>query len=247
MVKLFRYILYVTSVLGLSSCFGVYICTEGSGHLSKQSFETPKFNKIYVNITSKVFILQDSVPKIEVETDDNLFNYLMIGVNNGELIIDSEKGICPRKLNVYISNPVFNKIVINGSADLIAQSPINAGEFSIVINGSGDVSIDSVNANEIVVSINGSGDVKLGGTAENLWVQINGSGDVRAMKLLARNVYVETNGSGDAIVNSLERLKVDVTGSGDVQYLGNPRVSEVTVSGSGSARRYLEKSKIKDK
>lgn len=225
----------------VTSCVGVYICTEGSGHLSKETFTVQNFQKLSINVPSKIFIIQDSIPKLEIETDDNLFNFLNIEVSNEKLTIDSEKGICPRKLHIYITNPVFKEIEVNGSGDIFAQSPINTDEINIGINGSGDVSIDSIKAQKIKIEINGSGDIKVAGSADNFLVEINGSGDVKALKLLTRNATIETNGSGDVYVNTTEELSVDISGSGDVYYLGNPRSTHLSISGSGTIKKYFPK------
>lgn len=242
-MKLYKRILIFVFLAGINSgCFGVFICMEGSGHLSKQFFDLPNFNKIVVDVPSNIFLVQDSTKKFEIVTDDNLFNYIYVSAYNDILTIKSEKGICPRKLDIYITNPEFREIKVNGSTDIVAQSPIIGSNLTISINGSGDIVMDSIKMEKFYVKINGSGDVRIGGVAENFLVEITGSGDVRALKLKAKNVSVETNGSGDVYVNCLENLNVDISGSGDVYYIGNPKNTKINIYGSGSATKYEQKS-----
>ncbi|MCX7909107.1 MAG: DUF2807 domain-containing protein [Ignavibacteria bacterium] len=245
MIRILSLLLLFVVSISLSGCFGVYICTEGSGHLSRQVYEVSSFNKISINVPSNIFIVQDSTPKLEIETDDNLFYFLYVKTSNDKLIIESEKGLCPRKLDIYITSPDFAEIEVNGNSDIIAQSPLNTEKLAILINGSGDIIIDSIKTKKVSVEVNGSGDVRVGGITESFNVEINGSGDVQGVKLVAKEVQVEINGSGDVYVNCQESMKVGIFGSGDVYYLGNPSHSNIEISGSGTAKRYSEKSKVR--
>jgi hypothetical protein len=47
---------------------------------------------------------------------------------------------------------------------------------------------------------------------------------------------VRVSGSGEAVVNVADELDVDVSGSGGVQYIGDPTVAE-SISGSGDITR----------
>jgi len=221
-----------------SSCMGVYVCTEGSGALSKQTREIPKFNRISVNIASNIFLSQDSVTSVVVETDDNLFDYILTDVQDKELIIDAEKGLCPKRLNFYISTPEIEKIEINGAGDIYAQTPIVVNKMQILIAGAGDVVIDSINANKVKIEVSGSGDIRLGGYCESFYSEINGSGDIRAIKLVADKAKIETNGSGDVYIQCRNSLEVQVSGSGDVYYLGEPSFMKVSISGAGEVKKY---------
>ena len=224
-----------------NSCMGVYVCTEGSGVLNKQVREVRSFNKISINVPSKVFLSQDSVSLVVVETDDNLFDYIITDVQDKELIIDSEKGLCPKKLNFYISTPDIERIEINGSGDLYAQTPVGTNKLHILISGAGDVVIDSVNTNKINIEISGSGDIRLGGYCDSFNSVVNGSGDIKAIKLVANKAEVETNGSGDVFIQCRNSLKVDISGSGDVYYLGEPNWMHISISGSGEVKKYTSR------
>lgn len=231
--------------ISLTNCFQVNLCTEGSGQVTKRNFDIIEFKTIYVGVPSKVFIIQDSIPKVEIETDDNLLDFIFVRVVDDQLQIESEKGICPRRLNIRITNPTYKGIQIDGSADIIALSPISTNKIYIGINGSGDVLIDSIQTNRISIAINGSGDIRIGGIAEDFNAEINGSGDINAIKLLSNKVQVETNGSGDVYVNCLQELNISISGSGDVFYLGNPSTSHIEIKGSGRLKRYIFKEKNK--
>ena len=86
------------------------------------------------------------------------------------------------------------------------------------------------------VEISGSGRVEPTGTADTLVVEISGSGHYLGEDLEASFGTVRVSGSGEAVVNVADNLDVDVSGSGGVQYIGEPTVTE-SISGSGDITR----------
>ncbi|MGQ9819809.1 MAG: head GIN domain-containing protein [Candidatus Kapaibacteriales bacterium] len=207
----------------LFNCLGVHICSEGSGIVVREKREILKFKTITINLSGNIFFYQADNPKIEIETDDNLHFLKTTEVHNSTLILDCDKTICPKKLNVYISNPFLEGLEINSSADFLAQMPIPSSQLSIQINGSSDIRIDSITTNMVNTQINGSGDISLGGISDLFISKINGSGELNVAKLMVKNAKINTNGSGDVYISVADELRCVVNGSGDIFYPGSPK------------------------
>lgn len=84
------------------------------------------------------------------------------------------------------------------------------------------------------ISLAGSGNITLKGTTNNLSANLAGSGDIHSFNLETNHAVVSVAGSGDIEVVSNETLKARVSGSGDIQYKGNPIEKDSKVSGSGN-------------
>lgn len=149
-------------------CLGVNICSEGSGIITREKRAVQEFKTISINLSGNVFFYQNENPKIEIETDDNLHSFIISEVSDSVLILDCDRSICPRKLNIYISNPFLEGLEINSSSDFFAQNTISSSQFFIQINGSSNIQIDSITTNRINTQINGSGDISLGGASDSL-------------------------------------------------------------------------------
>jgi len=106
----------------------------------------------------------------------------------------------------------------------------------VAISGSGEVTATGIAVDSFDVEISGSGRVEPTGTADTLVVGISGSGRYLGEDLEASVGTVRVSGSGEAVVNVTDDLDVDVSGSGGVQYIGDPRVAE-SISGSGDITR----------
>jgi hypothetical protein len=128
---------------------------------------------------------------------------------------------------------------ITGSGNLdIASS--EAREQTIAIYGSGDVKIGDLNADEIGIRITGSGNLDIsGGEVEEQDITINGSGDYDARDLASSKAEVRITASGSTAIRARDHLRVHISGSGDVHYIGNPTIDQ-TVTGSGNIERVGE-------
>lgn len=221
----------------LNSCItNRIICEKGSGNIDKYEVNLTNFNVVNLRNSAKIFITQGEDEKIVIETDDNIYPYLITETQEGELILDNEKSICPQKLNYYITMKDIKGFKVLGSGNIVAKTPLLSDNLFIKISGSGDIKFDTINVLKFGVKIFGSGDVKVKGIAERFASEINGSGNILARDLKCDYANIETNGSGDVRLDVSKELKVEINGSGYVFYYGNPSNINIRTRGSGKVR-----------
>ncbi len=133
------------------------------------------------------------------------------------------------------------ELSLAGSGNIqLAES--NTRELDVDMAGSGDIDLGKITAERMDVAMSGSGDIistseSEGGLAEYLEVSLAGSGDIDLSNLRASRVEVNIAGSGDVQVWADESLDVDIIGSGDVVYRGDPGDIDTNTMGSGSVER----------
>lgn len=118
-------------------------------------------------------------------------------------------------------------IVIKGDGIIKSKN-----QLEIVTSGSGDINLE-VDAPAIHAVGSGSGDISLSGRTKDFDCKISGSGDVKCGNLKSENANIRLSGSSTAHVFASVNLKVNVSGSGDVYYSGNPTSPEIHILGSG--------------
>ena len=89
-------------------------------------------------------------------------------------------------------------------------------------------------AKEVSSKVTGSGDLVIKGKADSLDCEVTGSGDLDAFGLESANVNSAVTGSGNCKVYCTDFLMARVTGSGDIDYKGDPKKKDTKVHGSGS-------------
>ena len=176
--------------------------------------------------------------KITIEAESNLIDYIITEVKNGDLIVKvkNNTNLKPsRNKPILITIPFesVNSVSLSGSGDVWNEGTLVSSNFDSSISGSGDVVL-KISSSKAKASVSGSGDLTLKGSATDLVASVTGSGDFHGFDLDSTNVDVSVTGSGDAGVNCSGTLKARVTGSGDIEYRGNPTREDSKVTGSGS-------------
>ena len=203
-------------LLAVSACDGSVFGVRGSGNVITESRDVSGFSEIALFGSGTVRVDVNGTESLTVEAEDNIMPLLKTEVANGRLELSVESSISPTTDITY----TVAAVELDG----------------VTIAGSGDVTATGIAADLFDVEISGSGRVEPTGTAASLVVEISGSGRYLGEGLEASIGTVRVSGSGEAVVNVTDDLDVDVSGSGGVQYVGEPTITE-SVSGSGRVTR----------
>ena len=203
-------------LLAVSACDGSVFGVRGSGNVITESRDVSGFSEIALFGSGTVRVDVNGTESLTVEAEDNIMPLLKTEVRNGRLELSVESSISPTTDITY----TVAAVALDG----------------VTIAGSGDATATGIAADLFDVEISGSGRVEPTGTAASLVVEISGSGRYLGEGLEASIGTVRVSGSGEAVVNVTDDLDVDVSGSGGVQYVGEPTITE-SVSGSGRVTR----------
>ncbi|WP_066218487.1 head GIN domain-containing protein [Formosa haliotis] len=211
---------------------------QGNGNVISTTRATTSYDAITCSGAMDFVLVKGTEGEISITGESNLIPYILTEVEGNTLIVKVKEGINIRpshNKDVLINIPfedIFD-VSLTGSGDLTTKNTINSEQLMVGITGSGDIILD-VNTTTVDAKVTGSGDLSLEGQTENLNVNVTGSGDFNGYNLQTKNTDVSVNGSGDARVNTQTYLKARVSGSGDIEYKGNPEKEDSKVSGSGS-------------
>jgi hypothetical protein len=186
-----------------------------------------------------VYVTQDSVYKVTVEADGNLFEYIEVREEGNTLRIREMDGynLDPsRGIKVYVSAPRFTQFDASGACEIITQNQVRSTErIDVDLSGACDVQLD-LNAPAVTVDASGASSIKLKGETKDLKLDGSGSVNFRCFDLMSESVYVGISGAGDAEVHASVKLDVSVSGAGSVKYKGNAAVNQ-SISGAGSVNK----------
>ena len=204
--------LMLSVMLGACSILG----ERGSGTMAVETRDVSGFSEIDLSGSGTVLVSVTGAESLTVEAEDNILPLLTTEVRGGRLVLGASESISPTRDIVYTVTVI----------DLEA----------VTVSGSGSVSAVDVAANGFEVDISGSGTVTAQGVSERLDVSIGGSGAFMGGALVSATGTVSVSGSGDALVNVTDELDARVSGSGTVEYIGDPAAS-TSISGSGEVSR----------
>jgi hypothetical protein len=224
-----------------------------SGKIVSQSFDVSNFSRVTLAGSGTVIIEQGQTESLAVETDENILPLLDISVRGKTLTLGVKNGydISPSQAIVFnLTVQDLDKLTLAGSG-AFEVGPVEASNFEVSLLGSGDINIKALRAQELAIDLNGSGnigiqdidvdrvdtsllgsgDIKLEGKTETQKVDVAGSGTILARDLETGSADISIPGSGNLTVWISDELKVQVNGSGDIRYYGQPAIDQ---SGFGS-------------
>ncbi len=189
----------------------------GSGHPQTEQRNLTGFDSIELGCSADIEVVAGNDFSVSVTADDNILPLIETEVRGNKLVIDS---------HARYSTHDREKVVVH--------LPALKG---LSLSGSGDATVSGLAGNDVAFSISGSGDLTATGSAGKVNASIEGSGDMALDRLDASEARIRIDGSGDARVAVRDALDVEVNGSGDVSYRGNPQKLRQVVNGSGSVSR----------
>lgn len=177
---------------------------------------------------------------IRLEGDEDQIREIETVVEDGVLKIRARKhnwNWRPKgKVTVYVTAKNVNSLTLSGSGHMVVIGEVNANRLSTTLSGSGSISL-AADADDFEATISGSGNIAVKGRAEKAEIQISGSGDFDGKSLKTSAADVNVSGSGNVSIYAEKTLYAKVSGSGDILYGGNPKVSQ-SKSGSGHISRF---------
>ena len=252
-------LLYIVSILVIPflfySCEGIWPnCLDGNGVIITQERVVGSFDRIESNGEYHVYVYPGDETYVEVEADENLMSHIVTRVYKDELIIENRRHDCLRSsgpIRVTVITPELNRIDLNGSGRIWCDSLVT-GNFRADVDGSGTIQCIYLDAANLDAGISGSGTMKVNGTFDDIRADINGSGEIilsgesistdysisgsggiAGNNMLTSNCYVDISGSGSVSTWVTDLLDVEISGSGNVYYYGEPPIVNTHITGSG--------------
>jgi hypothetical protein len=190
-----------------------------ASNMTSESRNVSGFSEVELQGVGNLSIQQTGSESLSVEAEEDVLPKLRTEVENNRLIIGPESNT-----SIHTIKPINYKLTVK---DLDA----------LKLSGSGNIEAEDIETDKLAVTINGTGDVKMAGRADSQDIDISGSGNYQAGDLESKEVKIAVGGSGSAIVNVSDELDAKVSGSGSVEYVGDPTVNQ-DVSGAGRVRKH---------
>ncbi|MGJ7030484.1 head GIN domain-containing protein [Niabella hirudinis] len=212
---------------------------KGNGKIVSKTYNLKDFSSIDIGNASAVFLKQDSVFGVKIETDENLFQYIIAAVEEGELDIDEKNDYDLRPssdIKIYISMPVVKKVAISGASTLKGDNKITQDEsFALDISGASNGTLQ-VKAPTVQMDISGASTLNISGETRDIRGEASGASTIRGYELKAETTNIEASGASTANVFASVQLTANASGASSIKYMGNPKVSS-SANGAGSVSK----------
>ena len=213
---------------------------KGNGKTISETRNVGSFDGVGVAGSFDVFLVAGDEGKLDIKVEENLAQYLITEVKNGDLNIKWKNGVNIRttsKTTITVHFKSINSLAMAGSGDIVGKDKIKGNSLDVAVAGSGDIEVD-IDVEQLETAISGSGDIELSGTATEFEAAVSGSGGIDAYDLKVEKAELKISGSGSIGVTVEKEIVARISGSGNIKYKGQPRIEDLKVSGSGNVSSY---------
>ena len=231
-------IIYITLLLPM------LLGSMALGQIIKQERSVTGFDRVNLSGSGKVILTQGNRESLTVEAEEDMLPYIITEVRGRTLNLKVKErywkkahwGSSRNGIKYYVSMRSVQGVSVSGSGNITSEE-IETDNLKTSISGSGKITIKSLQAEELNIHISGSGKCLMAGKVSIQNVTISGSGSYKGKDLKSDEATVHISGSGGATVWVEKEIDVQISGSGKVEYKGDPKFVSFQSSGSGRVKK----------
>lgn len=198
----------------------------GNQELKKDSRIVTEFQQVVVNADFNISITYAISPKVEVEAESNLHQYIITEVKGKTLNISVAKKtrLAPNyPINITLCASALNKIQFNGNGDVTADG-IPSDKMELILSGKGICTVNNLKTNSLKITAGNDFTVNMKDVISNGAAKIalsdNVSGNIG--NLTAPKIDIESASLGSTRWASVQTdaLNLNVTAAGNMTFTG---------------------------
>lgn len=225
-----------TIVFAIAALIGITTGAAASGPKTR-TVRTANYDKVMVSGDFNVKLVYGKEGRITVSGDRREMNELVIASDGKTLKIYPKKDFrksCDNLKSIEVTVPFesLDEVVLAGSGRIVGEETIKAQVLNANLSGPGKM-ILHVEAYETKAFLSGSGKILLSGSTAKFVSTVSGDGGLLAYGLQSAAAEATILGAGNSEVFSTESITANVSGSGRINYKGNPATEKTFVSGTG--------------
>lgn len=214
---------------------------RGDGSDVTVNGDIASFTRLHNSISANVVVVRGDKYQVKIEGESNIIEALSTEVRDGALQIGFPgfRDIrMTRRLHITVTTPgELSEVANSGSGGIRADDVFKSASLQVRNSGSGVIAI-GVRTDQLDLSMSGSGNIEVRGRAKQLDCNVSGSGSIRGSDLaIDEHSQIHVSGSGSCTITTNGVIDGRISGSGGINYAGNPSAVNVSHSGSGRAHR----------
>lgn len=240
---------------GMLRASGVASATEGRQITSETRPVPAGVTAVDLNGPIDLTLRYGATPSLKVSGESRLLGNVDVTAEGAVLHVGIRGMVLRhrRPLEVELVLPSLDGVTVDGSGessvngfsgdriDVRMEGPGSLrfnGRFRHVnaaLSGSGELDLNAgAGVERFEAALSGSGHMTVVGSTGELEATASGSGELDARHLRADSVKVGQTGSGSSTVQARRTVAASISGSGDVEVIGNPAERSVSRTGTGS-------------
>ena len=229
----FNIILIIIAALLITQCDFLEDFEKGNGEIVTEKRSVDDFDGLRIAGNFEVILEEGDQPNVQVNTDENLLDFIDTEVSAGILRVTQEKKLISKsKIRIIISFQELNEIRAMGAALIKNEDYLSSEDLEIVMEGAGAIDLKII-SDKLKVELSGAGVISLAGEVQKQELNLMGAGKLEAFDLDSKECDVSVGGLGGAEIYVTEKLNATIEGVGSIKYDGQPEDINTEIKGLG--------------
>jgi hypothetical protein len=234
MKNTFKLLVLFTSI-SLLSCNEQYTGIKGSGNITKEKRNIEEsFTAIVSGSGVTVIVAQEPTASVEVETDNNIQQYVTTKVKNGTLYIEVEGSInTDSPINVNIKTPSMSSLEASSGSTIHTKNTLKGASLSLNTSSGGEMEA-VIEYEKVNCDASSGSSLTVYGKALFLETSSSSGSDIDAKQLAANEIVADASSGSFTKVKPIIKLKGTASSGSSISYYQVPKTLIKTESSGGS-------------
>ena len=250
----------------VSGCGVILVPENGeaeTGETETRQYDFAEFTRVDIGSAFDYEIQQADTYSISITADSNLFDDIRVTKVGQTLDIGIEFpgitvtifNVAP-KLQAVITMPQLQGLDSSGAtqgtvtgfrsdqnldvtvsgASMVELEDIAVGDTVFDVSGAGKVA-GAIVVEDLELEVSGASTVQLKGSANSLTIDGSGASHFKLANLRVGNADITLSGASDATINLAGRLDADLSGASTLEYIGEPTLGIMDITGASIVKR----------
>ena len=229
-----KYIVILLSVT-LLSCNDHFIGIHGSGNITTQKRSVAEnFSTIVSSSGLRVIVAQEATPSIEVETDDNLQQYIITKVENDTLYVKVEGNINTQSsINVSVKMPSINGLEASSGSTIHSKDILKGTSLSLKTSSGSKIEV-AIEFEKVTCDASSGSSITISGEALSIQTSSSSGSEIDAKELAANEIVADESSGSFTKVKPIIKLNGTASSGSTITYYQSPKTLIKTESSGGS-------------
>jgi hypothetical protein len=229
-----------------------------STNITTRKFDITDFESVEVDCAFIFEIIAGKTFSVAVTANESLFDSINVA-KSGDTLRISLKPVRFRArpvLEARVVMPILKKLRQSAATRGAVAGFRSNDTFDLFLSGASSIDLD-IESNDARLEISGASSIsgnlrsrkvdillsgasrgRLGGRCQNLSLSAWGAAEIDLSDFLTEDGTIYLKGASQATVNINGRLDVDLTGASRLEYVGNPSLSDISLSGASILNQF---------
>lgn len=208
---------------------------KGNGNITTENRSVSQdFKNIEVKNGIRVIVEQSDNKSITVETDENLQKNIITKVENGILIIESDRSYNSEETPVVrVEMPVINGLDASSGSEITSKGTLITENINVKSSSGSEINI-KVEADAITIESSSGSSIDVNGKALKLETSASSGSEINAKNLLTNEVISKTSSGSSTSVYPIVKLEAKASSGSSINYYKTPKTLSKIESSGGS-------------